>query len=97
MEATEYPELQWNALAVEDAENILNYISERNAKAALELVDGIESKVGALQIQPKMGRVGRVEGTRELVVHKNYIVVYKDDPSKVEVLRVLHAKQNWPS
>lgn len=97
MEAKEYPELQWNALAVEDAEGILDYISDFNAKAAAELIDEIERKVEALQTQPKMGRAGRVEGTRELVVHKNYIVIYKDDPQVVEVLRVLHAKQNWPN
>ena len=43
-----------------------------------------------------MYRVGRVDGTREMVVRPNYIVIYADDPSSIVVLRVLHAAQQWP-
>ena len=42
------------------------------------------------------GWVGRVEGTREMVVRSNYIVVYAEDADTVTVLRVLHAAQQWP-
>ena len=45
---------------------------------------------------PKRCRQGRVEGTRELVVRPNYIVVYAETPEMVTVLRVLHAAQMWP-
>jgi len=41
-----------------------------------------------------MYRPGRVEGTREIVVRKNYIVIYKEDGFTVSVLRVLHAARN---
>jgi plasmid stabilization system protein ParE len=37
-----------------------------------------------------------VNGTRELVVRPNYIVVYAENPAVVTVLRVLHAAQMWP-
>ncbi len=43
-----------------------------------------------------MSRVGRIEGTRELVVRRNYVVVYAEDPGAVTILRVLHAAQQWP-
>lgn len=36
------------------------------------------------------------EGTRELVVRPNYIVVYAETAAAVTVLRVLHAAQMWP-
>ncbi|MEJ2042408.1 MAG: type II toxin-antitoxin system RelE/ParE family toxin [Reinekea sp.] len=45
---------------------------------------------------PKMRRPGRIEGTRELVVWANYIVVYEVDAFTIRILRVLHAEQQWP-
>jgi len=45
---------------------------------------------------PGLGRVGRVAGTLELVVHKNYILIYDVAGDQVRVLRVLHAARKWP-
>ncbi|HAH2862781.1 TPA: type II toxin-antitoxin system RelE/ParE family toxin [Escherichia coli] len=44
------------------------------------------------------GRNGRVEGTRELVIHPHFVLVYEVDSQwgKVYVLRVLHTAQKWP-
>jgi len=43
-----------------------------------------------------MCRVGRVDGTREIVVRRNYIIIYAENPGTVTILRVLHAAQQWP-
>ena len=45
-----------------------------------------------------MGRTGRKRGTRELVAHENYFVVYRllHDSGHVEILRVKHVAQQWP-
>ena len=41
-----------------------------------------------------MGRAGRVHGTRELVLHKNYLAIYRAKGGDVEILRIHHvAKQ----
>lgn len=45
---------------------------------------------------PNMGRQGRVSGTRELVVHPNYLLVYDVVGDRVRILRVLHAAMQWP-
>ncbi len=45
---------------------------------------------------PKLGRSGRVEGTRELVAWGNYILVYKESETTIRILRILHAAQQWP-
>jgi len=37
-----------------------------------------------------MGRAGRVPGTRELVLHKNYLAIYRVRDEDVEILRLHH-------
>ena len=90
------PELEWKVPAIADLTAILDYISDDNPDAALTLIEEIEVKVTRLLVHPKRGRPGRAEGTRELVVRPNYIVVYAETPLAVTVLRVLHAAQKWP-
>lgn len=90
------PELEWKAPAVADLMAIVDYISDDNRNAALALMEEIQSKVAQLSAHPKRCRPGRVEGTRELVVRPNYIVVYTETAAAVTVLRVLHAAQMWP-
>lgn len=90
------PELEWTAPAIADLLAIIDYISDDNPDAALALMDEIQGKVAQLPAHPKRCRPGRVEGTRELVVRPNYIVVYTETPMVVTVLPVLHAAQMWP-
>lgn len=75
---------------------IVDYISEDNPEAAVALMAEIESKVAALPANPGCGRPGRVKGARELVIRRNYIVVYAETPDLVTALRVLHAARMWP-
>lgn len=91
------PELKWLELARADLFAIVDYISDDNPNAAQRLKDDIEEKASKLMEFPKMGRLGRVEGTREMIVCANYIIVYQEDAFSVRVLRILHAAQQWPS
>jgi len=46
---------------------------------------------------PGMGRPGRVDGTRELVIAGlPYVVAYFHQGDTVTVLRVLHGAMKWP-
>ena len=50
-----------------------------------------------LAVYPSLGRVGRVRGTRELVVSGTpFVVVYRVRLDIVQVLRVLHHARKWP-
>ena len=89
-------DLEWTASAVADLTAIVDYISDDNAAAAQSLKEYIETKVSRLRENPQLYRVGRVEGTREMVVRSNYIVVYAEDSRIVTILRVLHAAQLSP-
>jgi len=88
--------LIWRRSARDDAAAIFNYIAERNAAAAERLQGAIEACAEGLRDRPFMYGPGRVEGTREAVVHPNYIVVYRVTADAVEITAVVHARQEYP-
>ncbi|WP_310889386.1 type II toxin-antitoxin system RelE/ParE family toxin [Delftia sp. UME58] len=46
---------------------------------------------------PELGRLGRIEDTRELVISQtSYVVPYRVYGNVVRILRVLHCAQQWP-
>ena len=43
---------------------------------------------------PYSGRIGRVAGTREVVVRGTYIIVYEVESGRVVILTIFHAAKN---
>ncbi len=44
-----------------------------------------------------MGKSGRVEGTRELIISNSpYILIYRVKEESVEILRILHTSKRYP-
>lgn len=89
-------ELFWTPEAINDRDAIYDYIEADNPTAAMALDELFEEKAGRLVDHPGLGRSGRIAGTRELVAHQNYILVYDVLGDLVRVLRVLHAARQWP-
>lgn len=88
--------LVWTRPAATDRREIRAYIAQDNPSAALALDELLSERAGRLIDHPQLGRLGRVIGTRELVAHRNYILVYDVTADTVRVLRVLHAARQWP-
>lgn len=88
--------LIWLPAARRDVETIISYIAERNSDAAQRLKSAIESLAERIPEHPFMFRPGRVPGTREAVVHPNYIMVYRVTADAVEILNLLHARRLYP-
>ena len=88
--------LVWTLLAREDRKAIREYIAADNPSAALNFDELLSEKAVRLADYPGLGRPGRLQGTREFVVHRNYMVVYDIAGNVVRVLRVLHAARRWP-
>ena len=88
--------LAWRQSARDDLRVIFDYIAERNRSAAERLLGAIETCAEALPAHPYMYRPGRMPGTREAVVHPNYIVIYRVTADAVEIVNVVHARQQYP-
>jgi addiction module RelE/StbE family toxin len=89
--------VEWSDEARADLLNILNYIGERHPWAALKLGERIEQAVSQLPQHPNLYKQSeRMDGTRELVVHPNYIVFYRVALTAIEILAVVHAHRNFP-
>ena len=88
--------LYWTAEAVADRADIYDYIEADNPVAAIVLDELFSRTAERLQSHPMLGREGCVDGTRELVAHENYILVYDIAGDEVRILRVLHAARKWP-
>ncbi|RTE86722.1 MULTISPECIES: type II toxin-antitoxin system RelE/ParE family toxin [Gammaproteobacteria] len=89
-------DLFWTYAAIGDRENIYNYIESRNPTAAINLDDLFSESCVKLIENPHIGREGRVKATRELVVHRNYMLVYQLVSDQIHILRILHSKKEWP-
>ena len=89
--------LKWLRRAERDLDQVEAYIAKDNPRAAVEMVLTIVAAVEQLDAFPGMGRVGRVEGTKELVVEGTpYIVPYRKQGNQLEILRVYHTARLWP-
>jgi toxin ParE1/3/4 len=91
--------LKWTHQAFGDRDATMDHIAKDNVVAALEIDERIAAAVDNLLLFPQMGRLGRVIGTRELVVAKSdFIVAYRLDEGRgdIVILRVIHGAQRWP-
>lgn len=88
--------LVWTEAALDDLDAIMTFIGEENLAAAERLQSAIEACAERLPECPFMYRTGRVPGTREAVVHPNYLLIYEVHIDTVEVMRVVHSRQEYP-
>lgn len=89
-------ELRWTRKALENLDQIATYIARDNPKRANSFVGEIKEKTELLVAFPALGRPGRVPGTRELVVHQNYVIPYRVKDGVVQIIRVHHVARLWP-
>jgi len=89
--------LIWSDDARADRIRIYDYIDANNSRAAIAVDERIREALGRLLQFPMSGRVGRIDGTRELVIDRTpYIAAYRIADKTIRVLRLLHGAQEWP-
>ena len=88
--------LVWAADARRDLRDILTFVAERNLSAALRLHLRIREGAERALALALAYRPGRTPGTREMIVHPNYILIYRVLDDRVWILRILHTRQRYP-
>ncbi len=89
--------IRWLHKALRSLEQAHDFLARENPEAAIQLVLKIRVATEKLANFPTMGRPGRVEGTKELVILGSpYLVIYRVKGQRVEILRVLHGSRKYP-
>jgi addiction module RelE/StbE family toxin len=89
--------LAWTPEAIADRHAVYDHIAAANPRAAQDLDRLFQHKIGRLLSHPLIGRPSRrLQGTRELVVHQNYVVAYNIRDDVIRILRLLHTSRLWP-
>ena len=89
--------IRWLRLALNDLDEIAEYISKDNPEIATKLIQLIWNKVQLLKDHPHIGRPGRVENTKELYIESTpFIIPYRVINKNIEILRVFHTSRKWP-
>lgn len=86
----------WTPEAEQDRADIWDYIAADNPGAAVRMDELFSEAAARLAAYPKMGKAGKIAGTRELIVHESYRLVYEIDGDTVWVLALVHTARLWP-
>ncbi len=86
--------LRWSRRALADVDRIAKRIASTSPLAAAAFAADIREKVERLSTFPLLGRPGALPDTRELVVHRNYLVTYRLQAGEVQLLQVWHVARN---
>ena len=86
----------WLETALIDLTEITTYIADRNPAAAINLNYRLHDDAELLGELPAIFRRGPVPGTRQFVSHPNYILIYRVTTVAVEILNVVHSRQQYP-
>lgn len=87
----------WLRRAEKSLEGLADYIARDNPRAAYRMIMRLRTAAQELAGNPRMGRAGRITGTRELVVPGTpYILPYRIRGEALQILHVLNGARRWP-
>ncbi|PRC94610.1 type II toxin-antitoxin system RelE/ParE family toxin [Solimicrobium silvestre] len=93
-------ELIWTPHARQARTAAIDYIAKDSPHAALAQLNEIERQTDMLIDYPEMERLGRVDGTRELVIsNTSFVAIYRLNlpANRIELFRFVHSSQRWPA
>ena len=84
--------LRWTKRALARLDSIAAYIAKDNPTRATSFALELRKKVDILKSQ-QLGTTWQVFGTKQYVLHPNYIAIYRVKQGEVQILTILHSAQ----
>jgi addiction module RelE/StbE family toxin len=88
--------IRWTTQAANDRRQIKAYIATDNPMAAAKLDRLFAAATRRLADFPNQGRQGSWPGTRELIPHESYRLIYEVRGQTIWVLALIHTARAWP-
>ncbi len=87
----------WTRRALREIDQAFAFVARDSPAAASAMVAAMEARAAVLAEHPEIGRPGRMDGTRELVLPGlPYILPYRVRDGRIEILAVFHTSRAWP-
>ena len=88
--------LRWAPEAELDRDQILDFIAADNPGAATKMDALFRAAAERAAAFPQAARAGEIPGTREMIPHRNYRLVYAIRGDEVWILALMHTSRRWP-
>ncbi len=86
----------WTPEAEQDRSDIWDYIAADNPGAAVRMDKIFSDAAARLAKHPNIGKTGKVSGTREVIPHESFRLVYEIDGHEIWILALVHTARQWP-
>lgn len=88
--------VRWTPEAEQDRSDVWDCIAGDNPLAAVRMDELFSDATAKLADFPHIGRTGKIPGTRELIPHESYRLVYEVEGETLWILAVVHTARQWP-
>ena len=88
--------IRWTSSARRNLDEIVDYIALENPGAAMRMDLLLSRAPRILTRFPLMGKSGALQGTRELLPHPSYRMVYAVGVDEIAILAIVHTSRQWP-
>ncbi|XXG31616.1 MAG: type II toxin-antitoxin system RelE/ParE family toxin [Ferrovum myxofaciens] len=86
----------WTPEAQQDRADVWDHIVADNPRAAARMDELFSDAAARLADHPNLGQLGKIQGTRELIPHDSYRLVYEISGETVWMLALVHTSRQWP-
>lgn len=86
----------WTPEAQLDRADIWEYIATDNPRAASKMDELFSEAASRLTEHAMLGKTGAIPGTRDLIPHESYRLVYEISSDTVWILTLVHTARQWP-
>ena len=86
----------WTPEAQQDRADVWDHIAADNLRAAARMDELFSDAATKLAAHPMIGRTGTIPGTRELIPHESYRLVYEINDETAWILTLVHTARQWP-